>query len=74
MKRMLAVGAAMAVCLAFCTPVRQDNYAVVGAYFDTALDAERYVVALDACRGSQAVPDGPGDQPADHVARVSARR
>ena len=25
-----------------------DNYAVVGAYFDTALDAARFVVALDA--------------------------
>ena len=74
MKRMLAVGAAMAVCLAFCTPVRQDDYAVVGANVDTTLDAQRSVVALDACRGSQAVPDGPGDQPAGHVARVSARR
>jgi len=25
-----------------------DNYAMVGAYFDTALDAARFVVALDA--------------------------
>jgi len=48
MRRMWAVAAAVMVCMAFCSPVPADNYAVVGAYFDTALDAARFVVALDA--------------------------